>query len=225
MPLPGAGGEMALRRATSELFQTGHFHDQVQVVAVFEGWRSFATSCGSIRAEAGDVLVIPSGMFHAPRMSDRSSVLILFVDNDHPVVRGVHRPFVTDGNGARRVEDIFDRVAEWSAREAVPEQLRISSTLTKLVAQHDVSISELAEQFGYSPDGFIRSFCRSVGTTPGKYRIAHRLTVARSMIRQCGSLADIAFATGFADQSHLGRCFLRAFGTTPAAYRAGLATA
>jgi transcriptional regulator GlxA family with amidase domain len=46
--------------------------------------------------------------------------------------------------------------------------------------------------------------------------------MARSMIREGAMLADVAFATGFSDQSHLGRCFLCAFGTTPAAYRSGL---
>ena len=120
------------------------------------------------------------------------------------------------------MDEILDCVATRSVGHRTPEQLQISSTLTKLITQNESNLRDVADGLGYSPDGFTRSFRRWVGTTPAKYRIAHRLTMARSMIRKSATLADVAFATGFADQSHLGRCFLRAFGTTPAAYRSGL---
>jgi len=220
--LEGEHSEMAHRTATSELFQAGHFHDQAQIVAVSAGWRSFATPSGTFRVEAGDILAIPSGMFHTPRNSEESSVLVLFLDKDHPVARGIRQPSVTNGRGAKRLDEILDCVATRSVGHRTPEQLQISSTLTKLITQNESSVRDVADGLGYSPDGFARSFCRWVGTTPAKYRIAHRLTMARSMIREGAMLADVTFATGFADQSHLGRCFLRAFGTTPAAYRSGL---
>jgi AraC-like DNA-binding protein len=220
--LDGERSEMAHRTATSELVQAGHFHDQAQIVAVFAGWRSFATPFGTIRAEAGEILAIPSGMFHAPRNSDESSVLVLFLDKDHPVAKGTCHPSVTIGQSAKRLDEILDCVATRLAGHQTPEQLQMSSTLTKLITQNESSLRDVAEKLGYSPDGFTRSFCRWVGTTPAKCRIAHRLTMARSMIRKGAMLADVAFATGFSDQSHLGRCFLRAFGTTPAAYRSGL---
>jgi AraC-like DNA-binding protein len=220
--LVGERSEMAYRTATSELFQAGHFHDHAQIVAVFAGWRSFATPFGTIRAEAGDILAIPSGMFHAPGNSDKSSVLVLFLDKDHPVARGIRQPSVTNGQGAQQLDEILDCVAARMAGHQTPEQLQMSSTLTSLITQNESSLRDVAETLGYSHDGFTRSFCRCVGTTPAKYRIAHRLTMARSMIREGAMLADAAFATGFSDQSHLGRCFLRAFGTTPAAYRSGL---
>jgi AraC-like DNA-binding protein len=220
--LDGERSEMAHRMASSELYQAGHFHDQAQIVAVFAGWRSFATPFGTIRAEAGDILAIPSGMFHAPRTSEESSVLVLFLDKDHPAAEGIRRPSVTNGGGARRLDEILDCVATRVVRHPAPEQFQMSSTLTNLITQNQSSLREVAEKLGYSPDGLTRLFCRWVGTTPARYRIAHRLTMARSMIRQGAMLADVAFATGFSDQSHLGRCFLRAFGTTPAAYRSGV---
>jgi AraC-like DNA-binding protein len=194
----------------------------IKLVAVFAGWRSFATPFGTLRAEAGDILAIPSGMFHTPRNSDESSVLVLFLDKDHPVAKGIRQPSVTNGQGAERLDEILDCVATRLVGHQTPEQLQMRSTLTNLITQDESSLRDVAEKLGYSPDGFTRSFCRWVGTTPAKYRIAHRLTMARSMIREGAMLADVAFATGFSDQSHLGRCFLRAFGTTPAAYRSGL---
>jgi AraC-like DNA-binding protein len=220
--LEGERSEMAHRTATTELFQAGHFHDQAQIVAVFTGWRSFATPSGIVRAEAGDILAIPSGMFHAPSNSDKSSVLVLFLDKNHPVARGIRQPSVTNGQGAKRLDEILDCVATRLVGRQTSEQLQMPSTLTNLITQNESSLRDVAEKLGYSPDGFSRSFCRSVGTTPAKYRIAHRLTMARLMIREGAMLADAAFAIGFSDQSHLGRRFLRAFGTTPAAYRSGL---
>jgi len=223
MPAPESErSEMAHRTATTELFQAGHFHDQAQIVAVFAGWRSFATPFGTIRAEAGEILAVPSGVFHAPRNSDESSVLVLFLDKNHPVAKGIGQPSVTNGQGARRLDEILDCVATRLGGYQTPDQLQMSSTLTNLITETESSLRDVAEKLGYSPDGFTRAFSRWVGTTPAKYRIAHRLTIARSMIREGAMLADVAFATGFSDQSHLGRCFLRAFGTTPAAYRSGL---
>src|SRR5579864_1191756 len=185
MPAPaGQGSEMAYRRPTSEPFQAGHFHDQAQIVAVFEGWRSFETPLGTFLAEAGDILAIPSGMFHVPRMSDKSSVFVLFLDNDHPIAQGIREPSVTGGQGAKHLKEILDRVASGLVSSQMPEQSQQSSTLTELMTHANSSVGEVAAALGYSTDGFIRSFSKWVGTTPGKYRIAHRLTTARSMIRE-----------------------------------------
>jgi AraC-like DNA-binding protein len=46
-----------------------------------------------------------------------------------------------------------------------------------------------------------------------------RLNKARDLLRAGQTIADVAFEMGFADQSHLGRWFKRAFGITPGLYR------
>ncbi|MBO6581032.1 MAG: AraC family transcriptional regulator, partial [Thalassospira sp.] len=43
-------------------------------------------------------------------------------------------------------------------------------------------------------------------------------TLIRTGIKSGDTLADIASAAGFADQSHLNRHFVRAFGLTPGRY-------
>ena len=55
--------------------------------------------------------------------------------------------------------------------------------------------------------------------TPAAYRVAQRLASARAELKQGSAVADVAYAAGFADQSHFGRLFRRAYGATPAAYR------
>jgi AraC-like DNA-binding protein len=47
-----------------------------------------------------------------------------------------------------------------------------------------------------------------------------RLQRARRLLLQGVSLAEAAFACGFADQSHLTRQFRRAYGVTPGRWRA-----
>jgi AraC-like DNA-binding protein len=56
-------------------------------------------------------------------------------------------------------------------------------------------------------------------------RLADRLMNARSQLKKGGTVADVAYATSFADQSHFGRLFLRAYGATPGAYRSAFTTA
>jgi len=48
-----------------------------------------------------------------------------------------------------------------------------------------------------------------------------RLNNARRLLQAGHDIAAAAADSGFSDQSHLGRHFLRAFGVTPGRYRAG----
>ena len=69
-------------------------------------------------------------------------------------------------------------------------------------------------------EGLARQFRAAVGTSPYRYSLMRRLDCARAQLRSRRSLADVALATGFADQAHLTRKFKAAFGITPARYRA-----
>jgi len=46
-----------------------------------------------------------------------------------------------------------------------------------------------------------------------------RLAEARRLLREKVAPAEAAALSGFADQSHMGRWFRRAYGVTPAYYR------
>ncbi|MNL88332.1 DNA-binding transcriptional activator FeaR [compost metagenome] len=49
-----------------------------------------------------------------------------------------------------------------------------------------------------------------------------RFDLARSLLASSTPLAEIAAASGYADQSHMTREFKRRYGVTPLAYRAAL---
>jgi AraC family transcriptional regulator len=79
-----------------------------------------------------------------------------------------------------------------------------------------IETSALAEIDGRSPFHFTRVFARSVGMTPYRYVVHLRLQRALELMRERRhSLAEIAAATGFADQSHLSRWVRRVHGVSP----------
>ena len=60
-----------------------------------------------------------------------------------------------------------------------------------------------------------RQFCKLFAASPHRFLIMRRLDHARRMIGEGHSLADVAAAVGFADQSHLTRHFKKCYGITP----------
>jgi AraC family transcriptional regulator len=82
------------------------------------------------------------------------------------------------------------------------------------------TLASLADIAGVSPAYFSRLFRHSFGAPPHQYLLSRRLERARDLL-QTGrpSIAEVASATGFSDQSHLTRHFKRRFGVTPHQYR------
>jgi len=79
-----------------------------------------------------------------------------------------------------------------------------------------IEASALAEIDGCSPFHFTRVFARSVGMTPYRYVVHLRLQRALEMMRDGRhGLANIAAATGFADQGHLSWWVRRVHGVSP----------
>ncbi|MCA1944158.1 MAG: AraC family transcriptional regulator [Desulfovibrio sp.] len=83
----------------------------------------------------------------------------------------------------------------------------------------DLSLDDLAGHVGLSPWHLVRVFKARHGLAPHAYLVQVRLARARALLAGPDRLADIAAATGFADQSHLTRLFKARFGLTPGACR------
>lgn len=83
-----------------------------------------------------------------------------------------------------------------------------------------LTVGDLASLAGLSPRAFERNFARFFKTSPLRYLTTVRLRAARHLLLTTSdSLADIAVACGFCDQSHMTAQFTRSFGTTPRRYR------
>jgi len=82
----------------------------------------------------------------------------------------------------------------------------------------DVSLNDIAEAVHLSPFHVARLFKQALGVSPHQYLIQVRVNSARSLLSAGSgerSLAEVASAVGFADQSHLTRHFKRLLGVTP----------
>lgn len=102
-------------------------------------------------------------------------------------------------------------LAAWQERRA-----------TEFLASHlniPFSITTLAAECGLSRSYFIKAFRATFGNTPYKWLMEYRLLRAKDMLKDEVSLAEVAAACGFSDQSHFTRTFTAATGASPGAWR------
>ncbi len=81
--------------------------------------------------------------------------------------------------------------------------------------EDEISLDILAMIAGYSKWHLSRDFRALYGTSPYRYVITKRIRKAKQLILADHSLADVALACRFTDQSHLTRQFKKTIGTTP----------
>jgi AraC-like DNA-binding protein len=99
------------------------------------------------------------------------------------------------------------------------QERRVRSRLLDDLAGN-ASLSELASLCGLSRSYFIRAFKQATGMPPHRWLLMQRAKRAKDLLRGTGmSIADVAVACGFADQSHLTRVFTRAFRISPRAWQ------
>jgi len=101
-----------------------------------------------------------------------------------------------------------------------PFQLQRAKDVLAADCELDLTLGDVAEQCGLSRGHFAKAFRLSTGTTPHRWRQRCRIDRAQRLLAEGAlSLADIALACGFADQSHFTRVFSRMVGEAPAGWR------
>ncbi|MBB4819206.1 AraC-like DNA-binding protein [Pseudomonas alcaligenes] len=83
----------------------------------------------------------------------------------------------------------------------------------------EIGLDDLARATGVDRFRLTRAFKAAFCLAPHAYLIQLRLARARTLLARGDTPAQVASALGFADQSHLGRWFRRAYRLTPADYR------
>ncbi len=117
--------------------------------------------------------------------------------------------------------DAIGRKYASGARPALPI-LRALAIIEARYAE-PLTVGVLAREAGMAPSRFHEAFQRDTGETPAEKLAATRLDRAEELLRETRlSIAEIALAVGFSDQSALTRGFRRRRGTTPAALRGRL---
>jgi len=81
-------------------------------------------------------------------------------------------------------------------------------------------LKDLADMTGLSASYFSRAFKASTGMAPYRWYLAERVRRAQGALLETNdSLAEVALASGFADQSHFTRAFRTITGASPGAWR------
>jgi len=84
----------------------------------------------------------------------------------------------------------------------------------------NIELESLAATVELSLYHFARTFKQSEGTTPHTFVLERRLARARELLTRTDlSLSEVAFAVGFADQSHFTRRFRQMVGVSPGQFR------
>jgi len=93
----------------------------------------------------------------------------------------------------------------------------VAHAASLLSVNNGMTLEEIGDAVNLSPHHFCRVFKRYTGMTIHGYRQHIRLTRAvQDVLDTDRPLAKIASDHGFSDQSHMTRCFSRAFGVPPA---------
>ena len=96
---------------------------------------------------------------------------------------------------------------------------RVSNYMTTHLSER-VHVSDLAKQVGLSASSFSRAFKVSMSTSPHQWQLSQRIVAAQILLREgARSLAEVALATGFAEQSHFARVFKEKVGVTPGTWQ------
>ena len=127
------------------------------------------------------------------------------------------------GTALRREEMLFIlmsalRPRENATEQAIPDGIAVARGMIDNDPQRSVTLADLAEASGLGKFQLLRGFVRATGFTPHAYLVQRRIDLARRLIARHMPLAHAAFASGFADQSHMTRVFVRKYGVSPGHY-------
>ena len=87
------------------------------------------------------------------------------------------------------------------------------------ISDSDLSIKDIARQLCMSESMFYRTLKRLTNVTPVEYVKTMRLNSAAEILKKENTnISEVAYATGFSDQSYFAACFKKQFGKTPSNY-------
>lgn len=209
-----------------------HAHDEVQISIILRG--SLAEDSAGVRrrADCADVVIKPAGTLHA---NDFDGTRIICIDGPPERIDarayGWHRcdavstaglrlaaRFVRGVSAADDVDELFAAIEPRRCANRVVAT-RAAESLNERYASH-IDVRSIAGELRVHPVYLARVFREQWGCTPREYLQRVRMRAAAERVTSTRQpLAEIAFETGFSDQSHMTRLFTRMAGVAPAALR------
>jgi AraC family transcriptional regulator len=224
-----------------------HAHERAYLAFVQQGSHQDEVGRESEVAQSATVVVMPRGVAHANRIGgDGVRMLLVTLEPSlRELARLPTRWRVLHGGPVARV---FLRLRQTLALPAETERATIEELLLELVdlvvgtpergrdgvpncvraarrilndsAFEPFLLRDVARATHVEAAYLSRAFRRTEGCTMGEYRRRLRARKAAGLLGQGRMpLGEVAFAAGFADQSHLSRVFKAEFGVTPLRYQ------
>jgi len=143
---------------------------------------------------------------------------------------GVHRVLERDDDSLRSeimlaewLGQLLERHGGHAVREpvAAPDAVRRVREYLDAHYATSVTLAQLSGIARLSRYHLIRIFRRSVGLPPYMYLELVRIERAKALLRSGAPISQVAYGTGFSDQSHLTRLFKRIVGVPPGQYARG----
>ncbi len=214
------GGAERSGPGTFWIFEPGETHsgfvdESWQYRGAYLGERSLAGLRAAFDIDSAPTLQIATGLYHD---ADLAKALL-----------AAHR---ADGRGA----PLLERQALWGtalgrlftrygkprptlADASVSERrLRLARDYLEAHFRENVSVDDLARLCAVSRFHFMRQFRLRYGITPHAYLVQLRVNHAKRLLTIGRMATDVAYESGFCDQSSLTSHFKRAFGVPPGTY-------
>jgi AraC family transcriptional regulator len=155
-------------------------------------------------------------------------LIILAEDLGDAALDGMELSLAAQINGrAGRLHVCVRRFEEHDAADHARRIRRLDSRQLELICeamrgqlQNGVCLSKMAALVGMSASQLSRSFHATTGVTFTAFLMRLRISVAMHLMTETDlPLCEIAVASGFGDQSHFSRSFVRLVGLTPFKWR------
>ncbi|WP_088226008.1 AraC family transcriptional regulator [Desulfosporosinus sp. FKB] len=115
------------------------------------------------------------------------------------------------------IEDYSDTIPKSFSQESTSE-IKTACAYLESNYSKPITLDKLSELTGLSKYHLLRSFTRQKGISPYSYLVTIRINNAKKLLEQGMSPLDVAFQTGFSDQSHFSNFFKKLIGLTPKQY-------
>src|ERR1700722_3164030 len=195
---------------------------------------------------------LPAGEPHANRFLDSAHLLQLSIHGDYireieehspismhlgplPLTFGafairLHRELhIADSSSPLDIESLATtllcRDQGLHKGDTPPKWLTTAKELLCDCVTKNFSLRDIALAVGVHPVHLCREFSRHYGCTMGRFQRSRRISVASALMRDTEySLTEIAYASGFTDQSHFNRSFREMTGLRPLSYRSAFSS-
>lgn len=114
---------------------------------------------------------------------------------------------------------VYSDSAATSPAEELSAEIKIICEYMESHYAENMTLNQLKELSGLGKFRLLRLFTKEKGISPYRYLETIRINQAKRLLEQGVLPVEVAFKTGFSDQSHFTNFFKKLIGLTPKQYR------